>query len=91
MIRFALLLIGIAALSGSAVAQTSRPATSPGSPAATGTPPAASSDKPLDNGPFTPDASRAFHGGGVVLQGAPGAPAPAPQALPPETSAPAAR
>ena len=42
----------------------------------------ANREKPLDRGPYTPQASGAFNGGGVVLQGAPGAPAPAPQALP---------
>jgi len=38
---------------------------------------------PVDHGPFTPEASRAYQGGGVILQGAPGAPAPVPQATPP--------
>jgi hypothetical protein len=42
-----------------------------------------SSQKPVDHGPFTPEANRAYQGGGVILQGAPGAPAPAPQATPP--------
>ena len=37
----------------------------------------------IDRGPNTPDANRAYNGGGVVLQGAPGAPPPPPQALPP--------
>ena len=45
--------------------------------------PAASTGTPLDRGPFTPEANRAYQGGGVVLQGAPGAPAPTPQATPP--------
>lgn len=39
---------------------------------------------PLDRGPFTSDANRAYMGGGVVLEGAPGAPAPVPQAMPPQ-------
>jgi hypothetical protein len=43
---------------------------------------------PLDVGPDTPQANQAFHGGGVILQGQPGAPAPRPQALPPETPPP---
>ncbi len=34
---------------------------------------------PIDKGPFTPAANGAYQGGGMVLQGAPGAPAPAPQ------------
>ena len=38
---------------------------------------------PLDRGPFTPEASRAYEGGGMVLQGAPGAPAPQPEPTPP--------
>lgn len=33
---------------------------------------------PLDQGPATPSADRAYSGGGAVLEGAPGAPAPAP-------------
>jgi hypothetical protein len=40
-------------------------------------------DKPIDKGPFTPAANGAYQGGGVVLQGAPGAPAPMPQPTPP--------
>lgn len=40
-------------------------------------------ERPVDLGPQTPDANKAYQGGGVVLQGAPGAPAPAPQATPP--------
>ena len=36
----------------------------------------------LDKGPFTPDASNAYQGGGVELQGRPGGPAPAPEATP---------
>ncbi len=37
-----------------------------------------SAETPLDHGPFTPEANRAYQGGGVILQGAPGAPAPVP-------------
>lgn len=40
--------------------------------------------KPIDNGPFTPQANRAYQGGGVILQGPPGAPPPRPQPMPPE-------
>lgn len=40
-------------------------------------------EAPLDRGPFTPEANRAYQGGGVILQGAPGAPAPTPEATPP--------
>ena len=39
--------------------------------------------KPVDVGPYTPAANRAYQGGGVILQGAPGAPPPAPAATPP--------
>jgi hypothetical protein len=42
-----------------------------------------SSEVPVDHGPFTPEASRAYQDGGVILQGAPGAPAPAPEPTPP--------
>jgi hypothetical protein len=41
------------------------------------------SEKPVDHGPFTPEANSAYQGGGVILQGAPGAPAPTPQPTPP--------
>jgi hypothetical protein len=39
--------------------------------------------KPVDHGPFTAEASRAYQGGGVVLQGPPGAPPPRAEATPP--------
>jgi hypothetical protein len=42
-----------------------------------------SPQKPVDHGPFTPQASNAYQGGGMVLQGAPGAPPPTPQPTPP--------
>ena len=42
-----------------------------------------SPDTPVDHGPFTPEANRAFMGGGVILQGAPGAPPPRPEPTPP--------
>ena len=38
---------------------------------------------PIDHGPFTPEANAAFMGGGVILQGAPGAPPPRPEPTPP--------
>ena len=40
-------------------------------------------EKPVDLGPNTPEANGAYQGGGVVLQGKPGGPAPSPQATPP--------
>ena len=46
-------------------------------------PHAQSAATPLDKGPFTPEANAAYQGGGVILQGAPGAPAPTPEATPP--------
>ena len=45
--------------------------------------PAPAPGRPIDRGPFTPEASRAYQGGGVVLEGKPGEPAPTPQATPP--------
>ncbi len=45
--------------------------------------PKPSVEQPIDKGPYTPAANEAYQGGGVVLQGAPGAPAPKPQATPP--------
>jgi hypothetical protein len=45
-----------------------------------------SSQKPVDHGPFTPEASSAYQGGGVILQGAPGAPPPSPQPTAPGQS-----
>jgi hypothetical protein len=41
-----------------------------------------SSEVPVDHGPFTPEANRAYQGGGVILQGAPGAPPPSPEPTP---------
>jgi hypothetical protein len=41
-----------------------------------------SSEVPVDHGPFTPEANSAYQGGGVILQGAPGAPAPSPEPTP---------
>ena len=43
----------------------------------------ATGEAPVDRGPFTPEANRAYQGGGVILQGAPGAPAPMPEPTPP--------
>ncbi len=40
-------------------------------------------ERPVDKGPYTKAANGAYQGGGVVLQGAPGAPAPRPKATPP--------
>ena len=43
---------------------------------------------PIDRGPHTPEANQAHRGGGAVLEGASGAPAPTPQPTPPIRSAP---
>jgi hypothetical protein len=40
-------------------------------------------DAPVDHGPFTPEANRAYQGGGMILEGAPGAPPPRPEPTPP--------
>jgi hypothetical protein len=48
--------------------------------AQSGTKPA---EKPIDKGPFTPAATGAYQGGAVILQGAPGDPAPMPKPTPP--------
>jgi hypothetical protein len=76
-------------LSVPALAQGTGPArpdpARPGAP----TPPSAdpapgrSPGAPLDRGPHTPEANAAHRGGGAVLEGAPGAPASAPQPTPP--------
>jgi hypothetical protein len=62
--------------SGSVLAQ---PATGSGTTAQ----PRRSYGPPIDHGPFTPEANAAFMGGGMILQGAPGAPAPRPEPTPP--------
>jgi len=74
-------------MTGAAFAQNAQPQTPPTpQPSPARLDPGASkpaSEKPIDNGPNTPQANNAYQGGGVVLQGAPGAPAPRPQATPP--------
>ena len=45
--------------------------------------PAHTGERPVDKGPYTKAANGAYQGGGAVLQGAPGAPAPPPKATPP--------
>jgi hypothetical protein len=37
----------------------------------------------IDVGPNTPEANAAYQGGGMILEGPPGAPAPTPEATPP--------
>lgn len=74
------MLAGAAALVQPAMAQS---ATNRAAASRHARPAAGAAQRPVDHGPFTPDASSAYQGGGVVLQGAPGAPAPVPQATPP--------
>jgi hypothetical protein len=38
---------------------------------------------PVDHGPYTAEANKAYEGGGMILQGAPGAPPPRPEPTPP--------
>ena len=83
--RTALILTATLALaSGSALAQTTPAApTTHHHKARHHASTAATGEKPVDVGPNTPEANSAYQGGGVVLQGAPGAPAPTPRATPP--------
>ncbi len=46
-------------------------------------PPKGGWQKPVDNGPYTAQANAAYQGGGMILQGAPGAPPPRVQDIPP--------
>ncbi|MGG5810109.1 hypothetical protein [Falsiroseomonas sp. CW058] len=77
-----ILLLGQFALALPAGAQTA-PAPAPPSQGAAAGGAGRSPGPPLDQGPRTPQADAAHRGGGVVLEGAPGAPAPAPQPTPP--------
>lgn len=69
------------ALAAPGLAQTTRQAAAPGRDGARAAPHAAGT--PLDRGPFTPEANQAYQGGGMVLEGAPGAPPPRPEPTPP--------
>ncbi len=82
--RTILTIAAIAALAAPALAQTAprHPAKHARAPHARAKP-TSSAGTPLDRGPFTPEANRAYQGGGVILQGAPGAPAPMPAPTPP--------
>ena len=74
---FAIVIVVMA--SGPVFAQPAAQPITNGQPITSGQSP----QKPIDNGPNTPQANSAYQGGGVVLQGAPGAPAPTPQPTPP--------
>ena len=76
MLKVCLVALSAMLVGGSALAQ---PATGYGSARQTG----GSVQRPVDHGPFTPEANSAFQGGGMILQGAPGAPAPTPEPTPP--------
>jgi hypothetical protein len=60
-------------------AQTSGPSVQ----TATEKPAAHNWPKPVDHGPYTAQANEAYQGGGMILQGAPGAPPPRPEPTPP--------
>jgi hypothetical protein len=92
--RLTLLAIGAAMLASPAFAQTARETDRQAPPQANARSGAGadrsqagsearSPGPPLDRGPSTPEANQAHRGGGAVLEGAPGAPAPAPQPTPP--------
>lgn len=88
-----LLALGAVLLAGSALAQAThdrenRPVPQAGTrsgadaAASRGGSESRSPGPPLDRGPFTPEANQAHRGGGAVLEGAPGAPAPPPLPTP---------
>ncbi|MEJ0020017.1 MAG: hypothetical protein WDN25_26415 [Acetobacteraceae bacterium] len=72
---------------GAALAQSAPGGAIPGGATSGGATPGRTAPRgsgtPIDHGPFTPEANRAYQGGGMILQGAPGAPAPSPEATPP--------
>ena len=90
-----LLAAALVLITGPVLAQTTPPDVSP--PADVSPPPAPhrrpahpasaghghTGGSPIDHGPFTPAANRAYQGGGVILEGAPGGPAPTPEPTPP--------
>jgi hypothetical protein len=75
--------ISLASVAAQAQTVSTQPATAAKPDFSTPAPSIKPGEKPIDNGPTTPDSNAAYRGGGVVLQGAPGAPAPAPQPTPP--------
>ena len=98
--KFTLLALGAAMLAGPAFAQTARETDRQAPPQANARSGAgadrseAESERrspgpPLDRGPSTPEANQAHRGGGAVLEGAPGAPAPPPQPTPAHDAPPA--
>lgn len=97
-----LLAISVAMLVSPAFAQTPRDTNARPSPpetsrAVSGQSPSSASQAgstsesprpPLDQGPVSPEANQAHRGGGAVLEGAPGAPAPLPQPTPSHDASP---
>ena len=87
--KLALALIAVAFATGPALAQTAPADDTSATHSTRGTHRAHPAHKtrpqgtPLDKGPFTPEANRAYMGGGMILEGAPGAPAPRPEPTPP--------
>ena len=77
--RMCLTATGMCLISGLCWAQTGTPRPPATAKFHTGS----STIRPVDKGPYTPQANAAYQGGGVILQGAPGAPAPVPQPTPP--------
>jgi hypothetical protein len=87
----ALFAFGAALLTGPALAQSTQGTGSIPPPNDTAgesaNQPSRSTDQSIDRGPNTPEANRAHRGGGAILEGAPGAPAPMPQPTPPAPNA----
>jgi len=81
--KIGFLVLTATVLAGPAFAQATRDdagsGPSPTRSSHAGRPRSGSSERPLDRGPFTPEASRAYNGGGMVLESAPGGPPPVPQ------------
>jgi hypothetical protein len=71
------------AAAGASPPGTSRAASGLSSSSGTqGAPKSNSPGPPIDQGPVSSEANQAHRGGGAVLEGAPGAPAPVPQPTP---------
>ena len=78
--RMILLVAAAVSLVGGAVLAQTAPSANHDARILPGT--AGNGQRPVDSGPTTPGANSAYQGGGVILQGAPGAPAPQPQPTP---------
>jgi len=86
--KFSLAVLAVTLAAGPALAQTTPSPDTSAQPSAKSTHRAQTPHKarspgaPLDKGPYTPEANKAYMGGGVVLEGAPGAPPPTPEPTP---------